>query len=126
MVVWLGVFRLRARYFCRQTKVPKNWLRNLRFLRTSLGSGLIPAFLPIRRSVAEHTDLPRAVAPWWGSIAFSPDRHRRTWVVGWGLRADEDIGPYDFGSLCVARDDPARSLSAFPWGKVATPSGGDG
>ena len=50
MVVWQGRFRLRARYFCRQTKVPKNWLRNLRFLRTSLGGGLVPAFLPIRRS----------------------------------------------------------------------------
>jgi len=28
-----GIFRLRARYFCRQTKVPKNWLRNQWFLR---------------------------------------------------------------------------------------------
>ena len=42
-------FRLRARYFCRQTKVPKNWLGNLRFLRTSLGGDLLPALLPIRR-----------------------------------------------------------------------------
>ena len=29
-------------------------------------------------------------------------------MMGWGLRADEDIGPYDLGPPCVARDDPAR------------------
>ena len=46
----LGVFRLRARYFCVRTKVPKKRLRNLRFLRTSLCGDLMPAFLPIRRS----------------------------------------------------------------------------
>ena len=34
--------------------------------------------------LVEHIFLPRAVAPWWGSVTGSPDRHRRTWVVGWG------------------------------------------
>ena len=53
--------------------------------------------------------LPRAAAPWWWSVTGSPDRHRRTWMMGWGPRADEDIGPYDLGPLCVARDDPARA-----------------
>ena len=81
----LGRFRLRARYFCRQTKVPKSWLRNLRFLRTSLGGGLLPAFLPIRRSwsntffsrVLSHLGggrllfLPTGTAGpgWWGGAA---------------------------------------------------------
>ena len=30
--------------------------------------------------------------------------------MGWGLRADEDIGPYDLGAFCVARDDSGRAL----------------
>ena len=103
VIVWQGRFRLRARHGCRQTKVPKNWLRNLRFLRTSLGGDLLPAFLPIRRSwsntlfshVLSHLGggrllfLPTGTAGpgWWGGgTGRWGHRPLRPWVPLRGAR----------------------------------------